>query len=201
MDLHGFLRSRRSVRRFNSEPVKTEILIRILETAIHAPSAHNRQPWRFVVITKAEQKSRLANLMAVDFQRDLTGDNQDAAEIAIRVNRSISRINEAPVIIVLCMDPGEMDVYEDDRGERAVAEHTMAIQSAAAAGLQLQLAAQAEGLSSVWTCSPLFAGQTVCLVLDLPLTWEPQAMFFLGYSNLQPKEKNLKKLEDVVKFL
>ena len=47
-------------------------------------------------------------------------------------NNPGSRINSSPVVIVLCMDMSEMDVYSDAR--RADAERMMAIQSTAAAG-------------------------------------------------------------------
>jgi nitroreductase len=57
----------------------------------------------------------------------------------------------------------------------------MAIQSVAAAGLQLLLAVHAEGLGGVWACWPLFAQEVICRTLDLPETWEPQAIFFIGY--------------------
>ena len=50
MELHNFLRSRRSIRRFRPEPIEDAVIERILTTATYAPSAHNRQPWRFCVI-------------------------------------------------------------------------------------------------------------------------------------------------------
>ena len=201
MDLHNFLRSRRSIRRFEPIPVATNVLIRVIETATYAPSAHNREPWRFVVVTREHQKSQLADMLAIDFHRDLEGDGIDQKEIEKRIRISKTRINNSPVVIMLCMDESEMDVYNDLNGTRAVAEHIMAIQSVAAAGLLLQLAACAEGLDSVWTCSPLFAANTVKLTLNLPDTWQPQAMFFMGYSVEKPKAKSLKNLNEVVKFL
>jgi coenzyme F420-0:L-glutamate ligase / coenzyme F420-1:gamma-L-glutamate ligase len=200
MDLHNFLRSRRSIRRFTPVKVETGVLLRILETATYAPSAHNRQPWRFAVITDQHQKAHLSALLAVDFRRDLIRDGLDAGEIEARLERSRSRINASPVVIVLCMDMSEMDIYTDPAGNRALAERLMAVQSVAAAGLQLQLAAHAEGLASVWTCSPLFTPQTVKTALDLPESWEPQAMFFLGYAAETAKAKSLKTLAEVVKF-
>lgn len=200
MNLHSLLRSRRSIRRFKSIPVDTDALTRILITATHAPSAHHRQPWRFAVLTHEHPKSRLSEYLAADFRRDLAGDGIDESEIELRLNRSKTRIDNSPVVIVLCMDMSEMNVYTEAASSRALAERTMAIQSVAAAGLQLQLAARAEGLDSVWTCAPLFAPQTVRLALDLPETWEPQAMFFLGYSAETPKDKKLKALDKVVKF-
>jgi coenzyme F420-0:L-glutamate ligase/coenzyme F420-1:gamma-L-glutamate ligase len=199
MDSHNFLRSRRSIRRFKPDPLDSATLLRVLETATYAPSAHNRQPWRFAVIIRSEQKSLLGTSLAEDFRRDLERDGLDEREIQSRITRSQNRINSAPVVIVLCMDVSEMDVYP--AGPRAEAERTMAVQSVAAAGLQLQMAANTEGLDSVWTCSPLFAPETVKTVLDLPPSWEPQAMFFIGYAAEAPKEKRLKKLEEIVKFL
>ena len=198
-ELHEFLGSRRSIRRFKPIALEDDILTRILETATRVPSAHNRQPWRFAVLTRPEPKSRLANFLAADFQRDLTGDQLSEAEIETRLNRSKNRINDAPVVIVLCMDMSEMDVYPDEK--RTQAERSMATQSVAAAGLQLQLAAHAEGLGSVWTCGPLFSPHTVRAALNLPESWEPQAMFFLGYPNETPKIKEQKPLENVVLYV
>ena len=172
------------------------VLSRILETATHVPSAHNRQPWRFAVLTELQPKIRLGDLLAADFRRDLAGDQLAEAEIDARLNRSKNRIKDAPVVIVLCMDTSEMDIYPDEK--RSTAERVMAIQSVAAAGLQLQLAAHAEGLGSVWTCGPLFAPQTVQFALNLPDGWEPQAMFFLGYPDETPKSKEQKPMEKIV---
>ncbi len=201
MVFHDFLRSRRSIRRFTTEPVSEESLTKILETATYAPSAHNRQPWRFAVITTENKKILLSQSLAEAFRHDLANDGLEQNEIVVRINRSIERINSAPLVIILCLDMSEMDKYDDPAGNRALAERIMAIQSTASAGLQLQLAAQAEGLDSVWTCSPLFAPQTVTSILKLPITWEPQAMFFLGHAAAAPRNKVLKTLDEVVKFL
>ena len=195
--LHDFLRSRRSARRFKPKAVSTEIVNRILETATHAPSAHNRQPWRFAILSGPQAKSRLGEAMAGEFRRDLAADGLPGPEIEAAVRRSQSRINQAPLIIVLCMDASEMDVYPDDRRQQA--ERMMAAQSTALAGMLLQLAAHAEGLGSVWVCAPLFAPQTVCEALSLPSTWEPQGMFFLGYADGIPKSKALKALNEVTR--
>ena len=197
--MHDFLRSRRSIRRFQQKDVERDILNRILETATHAPSAHNRQPWRFVVLTGPEPKLRLGEALAAEFRRDLAADGLPDLEIETLVSRSKSRIREASVVIVLCMDMSEMDVYPDEKRQQA--ERLMAVQSTALAGLQLQLAARAEGLGSVWVCAPLFAPETVRKVLDLPETWEPQGMFFIGYADGGPKMKVLKPLDEVVKFI
>jgi len=201
MDFHNFLRSRRSIRRFQPTKIGIDIITRILETATYAPSAHNRQPWRFAVITQSNQKYHLSDMLTLIFHRDLAAQGIETNEIEFRIARSRERIATSPVIIILCMDMSEMNVFSTSEDKFAYTERTMAIQSVACAGLQLQLAAHAEGLSSVWTCSPLFAQDIVRSTLDLPEKWEPQAMFFLGYASETPKEKYIKPIQDVVRFL
>jgi nitroreductase len=73
----------------------------------------------------------------------------------------------------------------------------MTVQSVANAGTQLLLAIHAEGLGAVWTCGPLFTPDVVRSSLELPKTWEPQAMFLIGYADELPKSKELKQLDEV----
>ena len=199
MDLHFFLRSRRSVRRFKPIPIPDSVIRKIITTATFAPSAHNRQPWRFAVTSKADVKSDLADAMAVDFRRDLENDNLSEDEINDRLEKSRARIIFSPVIILLCMDISEMDVYPDVR--RAEAERIMAVQSTANAGLQMLLAVHAEGLAGVWTCAPLFTPEIVRNVFNLPKSWEPQGMFFIGYPAESPKPRARKTFEEILRFI
>lgn len=195
MDLHQFLRSRRSIRRFKPDPVPDSVIENILTTATFAPSAHNRQPWRFCVVTDVSVKQKLADAMAIEFERDLENDQLPPTEIQKRTKRSRERITAAPVLVILCLDMSEMDVYPDKK--RKQAEFRMAMQSVANAGMQLMLAAHAEGLGSVWVCSPLFVQETIQSVLNLPKTWEPQAMFFVGYPDVIPDVRERKMLDEI----
>ena len=136
--------------------------------------------------------------MAVEFQHDLEADGLPHEEIQKRVTRSRERIVSAPVVIILNLDMSEMDVYPDRK--RKQAEFRMAMQSVANAGLQLLLAAQAEGLGGVWVCSPLFVQETIQNLLALPKTWEPQAMFFIGYPSVIPDVRERKPLDEIVRY-
>lgn len=197
-NLRTFLRTRRSIRRFKTDPVPDSVLRDILYTATFAPSAHNRQPWRFIVLTDSSAKKHLSDAMAEEFQRDLEKDNLSAEEIAKKVAKSQERITNAPVVIILCVDMSEMDNYPDER--RRKAEYIIGIQSAANAGMQLLLAAYAEGLGGVWICSPMFAQEIVQNALSISKQWEPQAMFLLGYPVEIPAFKGRKAIEEVTKF-
>ena len=137
--------------------------------------------------------------MAADFERDLRLDGIPLEKIHVQISRSKDRILSAPAAILLCLDMSEMDTYPDEH--RREAERTMAIQSIAAAGLQLLLAVHAEGLGGVWACWPLFAQQTIRETLELSQTWEPQAMIFIGYADELPKIRERKAIQEITKYL
>jgi F420 biosynthesis protein FbiB-like protein len=199
INLRDFLRTRRSIRRIKPDVVPDSVLRDILLTSTFAPSAHHRQPWRFVVIKESTTKKHLADSMANAFQEDLQRDNLPQEEIDKLINRSKSRINGAPVVIMLCLDMTDMNQYEDKKRQRA--EFLTATQSVANAGMQLLLAAHAEGLGGVWVCSPIFAQETVQHALEIPKTWEPHAMFLIGYPADVPKVRERKNLDSIVKFM
>ncbi len=59
MEIIKAIQGRRSIRAFRQEPVPKEIIEKILELTVHAPSAINLQPWEFIVVT-GEEKARLS---------------------------------------------------------------------------------------------------------------------------------------------
>ncbi len=194
IDLHDFLRTRRSIRRFKPDRVPAPVIKRILETATYAPSAHNLQPWRFVVVAAVSARTCLGQALTDKMRADMTAQDAPESEIKTRVERSLRRLDKAPVVILLCRDETAIRVDEQE-------EITMGIQSVAAAGLQLMLAAHAEGLGGNWICWPLYAQEAAREAVDLPDAWEPQAMLFLGYADEEPGDKALKPLRDLVRFI
>jgi nitroreductase len=62
LDIIEIIKSRRSVRKFNPEPVPGELIERVLEAGRWAPSGLNNQPWRFAVITDAGLRKEISTL-------------------------------------------------------------------------------------------------------------------------------------------
>jgi nitroreductase len=60
MELFEAIRSRRSVRKYRPEAVPEDVLSQVLEAGRLAPSGHNRQPWRFVVVREPARRKELA---------------------------------------------------------------------------------------------------------------------------------------------
>jgi coenzyme F420-0:L-glutamate ligase/coenzyme F420-1:gamma-L-glutamate ligase len=197
-NMHDFLRSRRSVRRFKPEAVSESVFRTILTTAGFAPSAHNRQPWRYVVITSAEQKNALAEAMGEEFRHDLLADGRTSDEAEAQVRKSRRRIETAPVVVALCADFTCADNYLDRK--RQAADSLMLVQDTALGGMQFMLAAHAEGLASCWMCAPLFAPDTVRVTLALPDGWDPQALILLGYPEQIPEPRERKPNSEIAIF-
>lgn len=140
------IRERRSVRLFTDQPVPEMDLLNILAAANRAPSAHNQQSWRFIVV-RGEKKQGLADLVnsrAADFPRP-----------SCALLRMASRtIVSAPVVIAVA-NTGELIRHGSElfQVNRSVAEdffRTMEIQSSAAAVENLLLAATSLGIGTVW---------------------------------------------------
>jgi coenzyme F420-0:L-glutamate ligase/coenzyme F420-1:gamma-L-glutamate ligase len=196
--LREFLAGRRSIRRYLDLPVARELVDSLLDAATAAASAHNRQPWRFLVIEAASTKQQLALAMGDRLRSDRLGDGDLPPAIEADVSRSYARLTGAPVLVVVCMTMADMDCYADDRRSRA--ERLMAVQGTAMAAQNLLLAAHAVGLGACWMCAPLFCADTVACVLALPRDWEPQAIITLGHPAARGKAFHRRSLSEVARY-
>ena len=194
-ELHSWLRSRRSVRRFQRKEVPAEALTRVLETATWAPNAHNRQPWRFVQLSSLESRELLAGAMGPEFETALRAEGLGTERITAQLKRSRDRILEAPEAVLLCLDSEVLDKYEDESRTRG--EYLMGVQSVALAGGQLLLAAHAEGLAGVWICAPLFTPEAVQQALGLPANWQAQGLILLGYAAKESKANERRNSKEI----
>jgi nitroreductase len=60
MNVEKAIRDRRSVRAYENKDIPREVLLKIIEAARLAPSANNRQPWKFVVVRDSGKRAALA---------------------------------------------------------------------------------------------------------------------------------------------
>jgi len=189
------IRARRSIRRYTNQSVPRNVIEALLTAATWAPSAHNRQPWRFAPVLNSETRERLARAMGTQLRSDLAADGLSPHVIEKDAGRSYSRISGAPALIIVCLSMADMDSYPDSK--RSSAEYVMAVQSVAMAVQNLLLAAHSYGLGACWMCAPLFCPDVVRGTLDLPTDWQPQALITLGYP-AERKEKPRERLDSRV---
>lgn len=196
IQLLDLIQARRSIRRYTASPVSPALIERLLTVAAWAPSAHNRQPWRFAVIQSDSIKTKLATAMGDRLRADRLADGDPAEAVQADAARSRGRITSSPVVIAACLSMADMDHYPDRRRKKA--EYLMAAQSTAMAVQNLLLTARAEGLGACWMCAPLFCPDDVKAALDLPADWEPQALITLGYPADDGRPASRKRLDEVV---
>ena len=94
---------RRSIRRYRTSAIRREAIERLLLAATQAPSAHNRQPWRFAVIDDHATKETLATAMGQRLRQDRVGDGDDPVAVEADVSRSFARITGAPTVVWRCV--------------------------------------------------------------------------------------------------
>jgi coenzyme F420-0:L-glutamate ligase/coenzyme F420-1:gamma-L-glutamate ligase len=186
IDTLNILSERRSVRKYLPREVPNELVKRVLLAGGRAPSAHNAQPWRFIVIADPSVKRALALAMAEAWAVDLIRDGF-AVEAEKRKTR-IEQFEKAPVIIVACLTTEDMRKFNDVRRQNC--ERDLAIQSLGAALENLLLAAHALGLGACWFSAPCFCKETVRKTLNIPGSIEPEALVVMGYpAETPPKTK------------
>ncbi len=193
------IRGRRSVRRYLPKRVPDEAVERVLEAARWAPSPHGRQPWRFAVISRDETKERLADAMGGEWRTNLEMDGQESGIVEKRLEGSRRRLLDAPVLILLCLYPEDLDAYPDPG--RQENETTMAVQSLGAAAQNALLAAYDQGLDAGWMCAPLFCPEKVVGALGLDPGLVPHALLTLGYAEGDPpKRRGRRPLDELVVY-
>jgi F420 biosynthesis protein FbiB-like protein len=192
----SLIKGRRSIRRYEPRAIDQATIDALLEAGIWAPSAHNRQPWRFAVLTDATSRKTLARRMGDRLQQARLADGDNAADVEADVSRSYARITSAPLVIVAFLTMEDMDAYPDP--DRQAAERLMAVQGVAMAVNNILLAAQAAGLGACWMCAPLFCTDAVVEAVGAPAHWQAQALLTLGYPASEGKPPIRRPLSDVV---
>ena len=190
------IKRRRSVRIFSDKPVSARDLETILNAANQAPSAHNQQSWRFIVL-RGKKKNELAGLInekAVDFTKPST-------TLLRLASRSIA---SAPVVIAVA-NSGQLiargtELFKVDKNTAKDFFRIMEIQSSAAAVQNLLIAATSLGLATVWLGVLILIKNDILRLLGEP-AGEFMAVIPVGYAvkvNQGPKKQPL---DMVVKYL
>jgi coenzyme F420-0:L-glutamate ligase / coenzyme F420-1:gamma-L-glutamate ligase len=192
----ALVKGRRSVRRYQDRPIEPEIVEGLLDAGVWAPSAHNRQPWRFAVLTDNDAKQTLASKMGELLRRARLADGDDSGAVEADVQRSHARITTSPLVIVAFLTMEDMDTYPDPA--RSNAEQLMAVQGVAMAVNNILLAAQARGLGACWMCAPLFCSEAVVEAVGAPAHWQAQALLTIGYPASGGKPARRRPLSDVL---
>jgi len=209
MDVFDAIRGRRSHRAFVQKPVEPEKVDLILEAAQWAPSPANSQPWEFVVITGKAPIARIASLSeeagrtgSTDIHgysyvrpAPFSSDNGDNSEARSRTRKySLDFLDNVPVMIAVVGSP-ETAVHQ-----ATVGRSKEGYKYACAAAIQnMLLAAQAQGLGSLWFT--YFDRDTLSRFLNVPADKHLIAVICVGYPDSIPPSPGRDSLQQKVRWM
>ncbi len=172
MEVYEAIKGRRSIRKFTDRAIEKETLKKIIEAATYAPTAHNQQPWDFIVTQEASKKEALAE-----------------------GHRFARFVPDADTAVIVC---SPLKVEKPAHIGPACIQH-FDVQDTAAAIQNLMLAAHAEGIGSCWIGD--YNEDSVKDIFDIPKEYGVMAVIAMGYPAHQPKgSRKRRSLDDVIHF-
>ncbi len=198
--LMGLIRSRRSIRRFAAAAVSREDLKRLFEAASWAPSNHNRQPWRFLVIENRRQIAGLADAVGRELAKKLKFLPETAAAYAGEFKHYATFFAGAPVVIVVLHKRPVSVAAALLAGVRYPELVSGEPLSAAMAVQNLLLAAHALGLGACVLTGPLLVQDSLAGVVALPSGHELTCLVAVGHPAECPPPPRRRALEQIVEF-
>ncbi len=205
MELFETIHDAAAVRRFRPDPVPDQLITRLLDAAIRAPSASNTQNWAFVVVRDREQRRQLADLYRRAFEliSAMYRDRQPAPHQSAASYRKMmdsaeylaEHLHEVPLMIVA-------GLITPASSRRPPAEHAERVSAAAArisgasiypAVQNILLACRAMGLGTVLTTIHAYYDEEVKAALGLPPEFMSYAMLPVGYPAEAFKTRPLKR--------
>lgn len=176
--------SRRSIRTFKDTNISNEMINRIIDAGIKAPSSKNKQPWKFI-ITKDVEKDKVMDVIVqgVETEKNGVGLLPNGKHLIPSVLNTLKAMKQAPVLVFVFNTEKSDFLFENvSTEEKFVA--TSNILSIGAAIENILLAATDLGIASLWICDTVFAYREICSYFgeDGQLV----SAIALGYSAEQP---------------
>jgi len=198
MPLNEAIETQRAIRRLKPDPVDDEIILRLIDLALRAPTGSNAQSWEFIVVRDPKIKKGLARINRQAWRlygrigRWTTGHNPRRRRIVDAVLWQADHFEEVPVIIVACLKGHYIPFLHIST--------TTYFGSIFPSVQNLLLAARAVNLGAALTTIPLWNLISVRRILGLPWNVTPCAVIPLGWPLGHYGPTTRKPVHEVVSF-
>ncbi len=175
VDLYDVIKGRRSIRKFKQTPVAKDLLEKIFDIALWAPSGMNRQNWKLFVLT-GERKEELVSICSTSFEYlepQLQELFAEKPKIVEATRRFFKRLGGAPVVVCAYFEPANMVDVTSYQNVAAVIQNML-------------LVAHAEGLGTCWMTGPVYVTNQIDRFLGVT-NMTLVAIIPLGYPDETPK--------------
>lgn len=185
MEVIQGIETRQSIGRLKPDPVPRELVGRVLESAVHAPNHKITEPWRFHVFEGkgrgefARARAEMARLVAEE-------EDEEEALIAGRVSRERKKAFRSPVVISVISLAGrdEVETFEN-------------YGACCAAVQNMQLAAHALGLGSIWRTGPVAYHPHMRRFFGLEEEDRIAAYLYLGYPDMGKRSRRRRPVDEL----
>ena len=194
MNTFEAISARRSIRRFKPESIPRDVVERILRAGIDAPSAKNRQPWRFVVVTEKERNGMIAAMRGgLEWMEQHGAETKLDAQLLKGAWYTLGVMEQAPVnIFILNPHGASPDKPLLPYGERFA---DLANEQSVGAAIQnMCLAATDMGLGSLWIADVYSAYHALTDWLGVECLLV--AALSVGYPDVSPNERPRTKVSE-----
>jgi nitroreductase len=176
--------SLRSMRRLKPDPIPDEVLRKIVEAGIHAPSGGNRQDWGFIVVRDPEVK-RFIGERYLASQRKMRAEGPPISDMPPDRQRAIKagmylaeHMHEAPVLLLACSGKAYQPWVKSGLERASVATMHGSIYPAVQ---NMLLACRALGIGATLTTTHYFFEEELKQKVGVPDNMEIAALLPLGY--------------------
>lgn len=190
--------SRRSIRKYTDEPVSHLVIEQIIDAGRVAPSAKNRQPWKYLVYS-GEAKDRLLGIMKKGIEAEAVRPRLPLSASGLSDAENTLRIMEnAPVIMVVLNTNGKSPFVQLNADERFTEINDL--MSIGASIENMLLKAEELNIGTLWIGNTCFAYQELIEYIGSGSTGELVGAVALGHKAEAPAMRPRKKIQDIIEY-
>lgn len=180
--------------------MSTQLVADAVRVGCRAPSAHNSQPWLYVLMRKTSTRTKMVDAMLGSWSNSMREDGRPEELISKTLAKFRERFTDSPLLLLCCVDHSRLyyDRYADE--SRRQKESLLGHHSLAAAVQNILIYLSAAGLGACWYSAPLFCAEPIRKAVGLPRHIEPAALITIGNppADLKPKPKRIRPLGSVL---
>ena len=185
MELKETIKSRKSIRKYKNTEISKEIIEDLIDCAILAPSAKNRQPWKFVIVTNTI-KNQISDIMLEKENRLKISLERKEHNANSSVKATAKIIKEAPILILVFKEYEDNLIIEDSLSIGGAIEH-------------ICLRATDLGLGSIWIRDIVNTQKEIAKLVRYE-NLELISAISIGYPDEKPRLRPRKKLDEVLEW-
>ena len=208
MTLRETMISRRSVRSFKPEHPGRERIQELIDIAITAPSASNKQPWRFFVTDDRNTIDKMAEAVSDAVAQIVAHIEPQYMDSFRAYGDYFVRFQSAPVVIAAAFreiavlsNLIKKDLPKDSFETIRRMEYYSGLTSTSLAIQNLMLYAHSSGLGTSCMTGPLVAAEGLKTILTIPASWDLAAVIAVGYPAEEPTPTTRKQVESVLRWV